>query len=103
MGASTPPGVGTGLAYNSIGLGRSLAQPVAIQAPAGGAALLTATMASITGGAGPLRYCEIEDVWAAREITLTWSAERRLLPAAGQFRRHVLARAAAGLVPAPTG
>jgi len=56
MGASTPPGVGTGLAYNSIGLGRSLAQPVAIQAPAGGAALLTATMASITGGAGPLSF-----------------------------------------------
>src|SRR5690349_1111942 len=36
-------------------------------------------------GSGPLRYCEIEDVWAAREITLTWSAERRLLPAADQF------------------
>jgi DNA-binding transcriptional LysR family regulator len=51
---------------------------------------------------GPLRYCEIEDVWAAREITLTWSAERRLLPAAEQFRRHVIARAAAGLVPALT-
>jgi LysR family transcriptional regulator, transcription activator of glutamate synthase operon len=49
---------------------------------------------------GPLRYCEILDVWAAREITLTWSADRRLLPAAEQFRRHVLARAAAGLVPA---
>jgi LysR family transcriptional activator of glutamate synthase operon len=50
--------------------------------------------------AGPLRYCEILDVWAAREITLTWSAERRLLPAAEQFRRHVMARASAGLVPA---
>jgi LysR family transcriptional activator of glutamate synthase operon len=49
---------------------------------------------------GPLRYAEILDVWAAREITLTWSAERRLLPAAEQFRQHVLARAAAGLVPA---
>ena len=53
-------------------------------------------------GAGPLRYCEIDDVWAAREITLTWSAERRLLPAAEEFRRHVMARAAAGLVPALT-
>jgi LysR family transcriptional regulator, transcription activator of glutamate synthase operon len=52
--------------------------------------------------AGPLRYCEIRDTWAAREITLTWSAERRLLPAAEQFRRHVVARAAAGLVPALT-
>jgi LysR family transcriptional activator of glutamate synthase operon len=53
--------------------------------------------------AGPLRYCEILDVWAAREITLTWSAERRLLPAAEQFRRHVMARASAGLVPALIG
>lgn len=53
-------------------------------------------------GDGPLRYCEIEDVWAAREITLSWSAERRLLPAAEEFRRHVIARAAAGLVPALT-
>jgi LysR family transcriptional activator of glutamate synthase operon len=51
---------------------------------------------------GPLRYCEIEDVWAAREITLTWSAERRPLPAAEEFRRHVIARATAGLVPALT-
>jgi len=51
---------------------------------------------------GPLRYCEILDVWAAQEITLTWSTERRLLPAAEQFRRHVLARASAGLVPALT-
>jgi len=51
---------------------------------------------------GPLRYCEILDVWAAREITLTWSTERRLLPAAEQFRRHVLARASAGRVPALT-
>jgi DNA-binding transcriptional LysR family regulator len=69
-----------------------------------GVAIVPAPRAgSPESGAGPLRYCEIEDVWAAREITLTWSAERRLLPAADQFRRHVLARAAAGLVPAPTG
>ena len=32
--------------------------------------------------AGPLRFCEITDVWAAREITVSWSADRRLLPAA---------------------
>ncbi len=51
---------------------------------------------------GPLRYCEILDIWAAREITLTWSTERRLLPSAEEFRRHVLARASAGLVPALT-
>jgi LysR family transcriptional regulator, transcription activator of glutamate synthase operon len=54
-------------------------------------------------GGGPLRYCEILNAWAAREITLTWSAERRLLPAAEQFRRHVSRRAEAGLVPALTG
>jgi LysR family transcriptional activator of glutamate synthase operon len=48
---------------------------------------------------GPVRYCEIQGAWAAREITLSWSAERRLLPAAEQFRRHVIARADAGLVP----
>jgi LysR family transcriptional regulator, transcription activator of glutamate synthase operon len=52
--------------------------------------------------AGPLRYSEILGTWAAREITLTWSSQRRLLPAAEQFRRHVISRAAAGLVPALT-
>jgi LysR family transcriptional regulator, transcription activator of glutamate synthase operon len=52
---------------------------------------------------GPVRYCEIEGAWAAREITLSWPAERRLLPAAEQFRRHVLAQAEAGLVPDLTG
>ncbi len=68
-----------------------------------GVAIVPAPRAgSPESGAGPLRYCEIDDVWAAREITLTWSAERRLLPAAEQFRRHVTARAAAGLVPALT-
>jgi LysR family transcriptional regulator, transcription activator of glutamate synthase operon len=52
--------------------------------------------------AGPLRFCEITDLWAAREITVSWSADRRLLPAAEQFRQHVLARASAGEVPALT-
>lgn len=56
MEASTPPRPDTELAHNSIGFWRSLAQPVAIQAPVLGAALLTATMASITGGAGPLSF-----------------------------------------------
>jgi amino acid transporter len=55
MEASTS-GVGTELAHNSIGFWRSLAQPVAVQAPVGAAAILTATMASITGGAGPLSF-----------------------------------------------
>jgi LysR family transcriptional regulator, transcription activator of glutamate synthase operon len=69
-----------------------------------GVAIVPAPRAgSPESASGPLRYCEIQDVWAAREITLTWSAERRLLPAADQFRRHVIDRAAAGLVPALTG
>ncbi len=34
---------------------------------------------------GPLRYLEIADDLAVRGIGLTWSTERRLLPAAGLF------------------
>ncbi|MGD0065360.1 MAG: LysR family transcriptional regulator [Streptosporangiaceae bacterium] len=49
---------------------------------------------------GPVAYTEIMDPGAAREIFLIWSAERRLLPAADLFRRHVLRRAAAGRLPA---
>ena len=48
--------VSTELDHNSIGFWRSLAQPVALQAPVLGAALLTATLASITGQAGPLSF-----------------------------------------------
>jgi LysR family transcriptional activator of glutamate synthase operon len=48
---------------------------------------------------GPLVYLEILDPGAVREITLTWSAERRLLAAAELFRRYVLRRATAGRVP----
>ncbi|MGH3176904.1 MAG: LysR substrate-binding domain-containing protein, partial [Streptosporangiaceae bacterium] len=48
---------------------------------------------------GPVTYLEILDEGAAREIFLTWSAERRLLPATDLFRRHVLSRAAAGRLP----
>jgi LysR family transcriptional regulator, transcription activator of glutamate synthase operon len=48
---------------------------------------------------GPLLYRDITDAGAVREITLTWSAERRLLPAADLFRRHVIRRASAGRVP----
>jgi LysR family transcriptional regulator, transcription activator of glutamate synthase operon len=51
---------------------------------------------------GPLSYAEISDAWAVREITLSWPLARRLPRAADRFRRHVIARAAAGLVPAPT-
>jgi DNA-binding transcriptional LysR family regulator len=50
--------------------------------------------------AGPVGYREILDAGATREICLTWSAERRLLPAAELFRQHVIRRATAGRVPA---
>jgi LysR family transcriptional regulator, transcription activator of glutamate synthase operon len=49
---------------------------------------------------GPLRYLEITDPGAARELVLSWSADRRLLPSAELFRRHVTRSASAGRVPA---
>jgi LysR family transcriptional activator of glutamate synthase operon len=48
---------------------------------------------------GPVVYREVLDPEAVRQIWLTWSAERRLLPAAELFRRHVLRRARAGRLP----
>jgi hypothetical protein len=45
-------------------------------------------------------YLGIQDEGAVRQIFLTWSAERRLLPATDLFRRHVLSRAASGRLPA---
>jgi LysR family transcriptional regulator, transcription activator of glutamate synthase operon len=66
-----------------------------------GAAIVPAPRAgSPEAAAGPVRYLKIRAAWAAREIFLSWAADRRLLPAAEQFRRHVMARAEAGLVPA---
>jgi LysR family transcriptional activator of glutamate synthase operon len=50
--------------------------------------------------AGPVVYREIAGTGAVREICLTWSAERRLLPSAELFRQHVIRRASAGRVPA---
>ena len=50
--------------------------------------------------AGPVLYREILAPRAVREICLTWSAERRLLPAAELFRQHVISRATTGRVPA---
>jgi LysR family transcriptional regulator, transcription activator of glutamate synthase operon len=50
--------------------------------------------------AGPVVYREILDPGAVREIFLTWSAERRLLPAADLFRKHVIRRATTGRLPA---
>jgi LysR family transcriptional activator of glutamate synthase operon len=49
---------------------------------------------------GPVAYRELTDPGAVRQVWLTWSAERRLLPAADLFRRHVIRRAAAGRLPA---
>ena len=49
---------------------------------------------------GPVVHREIEDPGAVREVCLTWSTDRRLLPAAEEFRRHALRRATAGRLPA---
>jgi LysR family transcriptional regulator, transcription activator of glutamate synthase operon len=38
---------------------------------------------------GAVRYLEISDVHASREIGVMWSAERRLLPAAQNFCDHI--------------
>lgn len=66
-----------------------------------GVAILPAPRAgSPEAAAGLVAYREISDTVAAREIWLTWSARRRLLPAAELFRQHVIKRAAAGRVPA---
>lgn len=65
-----------------------------------GVAIVPAPRAgSPEAASGPVLYREIVDPGAVREITLTWSAERRLLPAADLFRRHVMRRASAGRVP----
>ena len=66
-----------------------------------GVAIVPAPRAgTLEAAAGPLAYCEILDAGAVRDLTLTWSAERRLLPAAELFRRHVIRSASAGQVPA---
>jgi LysR family transcriptional activator of glutamate synthase operon len=49
---------------------------------------------------GPVRYCEILDPGASREIRLAWVGQRPLPPAARLFREHVLARTRAGRIPA---
>jgi DNA-binding transcriptional LysR family regulator len=66
-----------------------------------GVAIVPAPRAgSPEAAAGPVSYCEILDTGAVREICLTWSAERRLLPAAELFRGHIIRTAAAGQFPA---
>jgi LysR family transcriptional regulator, transcription activator of glutamate synthase operon len=65
-----------------------------------GVAILPAPRAGAPESAdGPVLYSEIPDPGAVREICLTWSAERRLLPAADLFLQHVIRQAAAGHVP----
>jgi LysR family transcriptional regulator, transcription activator of glutamate synthase operon len=66
-----------------------------------GVALVPAPRAgSPESAAGPVAYRAVVDPGAVRQIWLTWPADRRLLPAAELFRRHVIRRAAAGRLPA---
>src|ERR1700722_14499390 len=71
-----------------------------VAAGLGGAIVPAPRAGTLEAAAGPLAYCEILDAGAVRDLTLTWSAERRLLPAAELFRRHVIRSASAGQVPA---
>lgn len=48
-----------------------------------------------------VRHLELTDAGAEREVGLVRAAERRMLPAAELFRRHVLQRARAGRLPSP--
>lgn len=69
-----------------------------------GVAIVPAPRAgSPESASGPVLYRQIPDTGAVREICLTWSAQRRLLPAAELFRQHVITRAAAGHVPGLSG
>lgn len=66
-----------------------------------GVAIVPAPRAgSPEAAAGPVLYREIPDTRAAREICLSWPAERRLLPSAELFRRHVIRAATTGQLPA---
>jgi DNA-binding transcriptional LysR family regulator len=66
-----------------------------------GVAVIPAPRAgSPESASGPVVYRELLDDGAVREIFLAWSAERRLLPAADLFRRHVIRRAVSGRLPA---
>lgn len=48
---------------------------------------------------GAVRHLRLADPGAVREIGLGWSRERRILPSAELFRRHVVERSAAGTLP----
>lgn len=65
-----------------------------------GAAIVPAPRAgSPYAAGGPIAYRPISDPGASREVGVVWSAERRLLPSAEAFRRHVVGRATAGRLP----
>lgn len=69
-----------------------------------GVAVVPALRGSGSEPATPrVRYLELTDPAARREIGLAWSQERRLLPAARLFRQHVVHRATAGLLPPLVG
>jgi DNA-binding transcriptional LysR family regulator len=62
-----------------------------------GVAILPAATGADAGASGArLRHLRLTDRGAVREVTMAWSAERRLLPAAELFRAHLAARADAG-------
>lgn len=66
-----------------------------------GVAIIPAPGGAVSdAGAGAVRYLEITDVPATREISIAWSAERRLLPASQVFRDHVLDLARTHQLPA---
>lgn len=56
---------------------------------------------SVAAPVAGLHVLELSDRTATRDVGLSWAPGRRLLPAAQLFRRHVLDRAEAGLLPRP--
>src|ERR1035438_9161374 len=98
---STVRGEGPGFRPSVVFEGDDLSTVRGFVAAGLGVAIVPAPRAgSPEAAAGPVSYCEILDTGAVREICLTWSAERRLLPAAELFRGHIIRTAAAGQFPA---
>ncbi|WP_151526674.1 LysR substrate-binding domain-containing protein [Serinicoccus kebangsaanensis] len=56
---------------------------------------------SVAAPVAGLHVLALADRTATRDVGLSWAPQRRLLPAAELFRRHVLDRAEAGLLPTP--
>jgi DNA-binding transcriptional LysR family regulator len=46
----------------------------------------------VSVGAGGVRLIAVSDIGAERDVGVAWSLERRLLPSAELFRKHLLAR-----------